>query len=187
MKALVAFGTKYGSTEKVAEEIALALRTGGALATVLDLRTRKQPSIDDFDLVVVGSGICVGSWSKGALRFLEENRRKLAEKRVALFACSGDVVFGRNPIEESRKLYLDNVAEKYGIVDPVSTALFGGEIDFDKYNFLVKAVMKKVGAGKNLEDRGVDLSKPYDFRNWDEIREWAITLVEMQLTGQGHH
>jgi menaquinone-dependent protoporphyrinogen oxidase len=177
MKALVAFGTKYGSTERVAEVIASVLRSEGMTTAVLDLRTKERPDIDGYDLLVIGSGICVGSWSKGALRFLEENRGKLASKHVALFACSGDVVFGRKPIEECRKLYLDDVANNYSLTDPISTALFGGEIDFDKYGFLVKTVLKSVGASKNLEDKGVDLSKPYDFRDWDEIRRWAGSLV----------
>ncbi len=178
MKALVAYGTKYGSTEKVAEEISSVIRDGGSAATVLDLRSRKHLDIDGFDLVIVGSGICIGSWSKGAQRFLEENRGKLAGKRVALFACSGDMIFGRSTIEECQRMYLDDVAKKYGIENPVSTALFGGEMDFDKYGFLVKAVLKKVGASKNLEDKGVDLSKPYDFRDWDEIRRWAKSLLK---------
>ena len=177
MKALVAFGTRYGSTERVAEEIAMVLRKEGASVTVIDLRKRKLLNIDEYDLLVLGSGIYVGSWSKGALRFLEDNQEKLASKRVALFACSGDVMFGRKPIEESRKTYLDDVANRFGLKNPASTAIFGGEIDFDKYGFLVKTVLKSVGASKNLEDKGVDLSKPYDFRDWDEIRRWAGSLV----------
>jgi menaquinone-dependent protoporphyrinogen oxidase len=178
LKALVAFGTKYGSTEKVAEKIAAVLRAEGNAVTVLDLRTSKPVEISAFDLIVVGSGICIGSWSKGAQRFLEKNREKLAEKRVALFACSGDVMFGRSPIDQCRRMYLDDVAHRFGILNPVSTALFGGEIDFDKYGFLVKAVLKKVGASKNMEEKGIDLSKPYDFRDWGEIRAWARSLVQ---------
>ena len=46
MKALVAFGTKYGSTEKVAEEIAAVLRAEGNAVTVLDLRTSKPVEIE---------------------------------------------------------------------------------------------------------------------------------------------
>jgi menaquinone-dependent protoporphyrinogen oxidase len=178
MRVLVAFGTKYGSTERVAEELANVMRAKGAQVTLADLRSRKHPDIGNFDLVVVGSGICIGSWSKGAQRFLEENGPTLAEKRVALFACSGDVVFGRCSIEDCRRMYLEEVARKHGIREPVSTALFGGEIDFNKYGFLVKAVFKKVGASKSLEDKGIDLSRPYDFRDWDEIRRWAGTLVD---------
>jgi menaquinone-dependent protoporphyrinogen oxidase len=177
MRALVAFGTKYGSTERVAEEISSVLTAQGASVTVLDLRSNGKEEIDDFDLIIIGSGICMGSWSKGAQRFLEANVLGLARKRVALFACSGDVAFGRSSIEECRTKYLDDVAHRHGIVSPVSSALFGGVIDFDKYGFLVKAILKRVGANKNLEENGVDLSIPYDFRDWDEIRRWARSLV----------
>lgn len=56
-------------------------------------------------------------------------------------------------------------------------AFFLHRIDFNKYGFLVKTVLKKVGASKNLKDKGVDLGKPDDFRDWDEIRGWARSLV----------
>jgi menaquinone-dependent protoporphyrinogen oxidase len=177
MRALVAFGTRYGSTERVAAEIASVLRAEGASAIVLDLRSGKNEDIDDYDLVIIGSGICMGSWSKGAHRFLEANGARLAQKPVALFACSGDLKFGRNSIEECRKMYLDDVAHRFGILNPAATALFGGVIDFDKYGFLVKAVLKKVAGRRNIEENDIDLSRPYDFRDWDEIRSWASSLV----------
>lgn len=175
MRALVAFGTTYGSTAKVAEEIAKVLRCEGTETTVWDLRAKLKEDINGFDLVVVGSGIIAGSWTPEALRFLETRGSALAGRSVALFACCGDVVLKRSPIEDCRKRYLVEVASRTGISDPLALGLFGGVLDFERYGFLVKAVLN--GTRKNIEAQGIDLSRPYDFRNWEEIDDWARSLL----------
>lgn len=75
---------------------------------------------------------------------------------------------------EWKKKYVTEVGAKYWI-RPISAALFGGVLDFEQLGFLVKAILKSTK--KAIEERGEDPSKPYDFRNWEEIREWAAFLV----------
>lgn len=173
----MAFGTRFGSTEGVADEIASVLRAQGTSVTVLDLRSEENGDIDGSDLIVVGSGIFMGSWSAGAQRFMEHYGPRLARKRVALFACSGDAVLGRNTPEECRMMYLDDVARRYSIPDPFSMALFGGVIDFDEHMFLVKAVLESPGMKTRMWEKGAYLNGRFDFRDWDEIRRWTNTLV----------
>ncbi|MFA5312939.1 MAG: flavodoxin domain-containing protein [Methanomassiliicoccales archaeon] len=177
MKVLVAFGTKYGSTEKVAERIAEVMRSKGHDVIVADLRKRNRPAVKDHDMVVLGSGIIVGAWSKDAQKFIEDNKHLLVNKRVAFFACCGNMLIDPSKEAEYRKLYLTDIAAKASVESPVSMALFGGEIDFSKYGFLTKAVLSGVGAKKAWEKNGVDISKPYDFRDWKEIEAWAEMLA----------
>ncbi len=174
--ALVAYGTTYGTTAKVAEEIATALRTKGIDTTVADFRSTRVEA-NGYDLVVVGSSIMIGKWSKGALEFLERNKDELAKKKVALFVCCGDVTTGKESPEYYHKKYLDDIASKYGIA-PYEEALFGGTVDFNSYNPLVKMIVKKIWKEKRpeYEAKGYDFSKPCDFRDWDAIKTWAATL-----------
>jgi menaquinone-dependent protoporphyrinogen oxidase len=179
MKALVAYGTKYGSTSKVAKEIAFVLGTKGFETTVLDLKKGDGHGIDGFDLVVIGSSIVMSSWSKEALEFLEHNKATLLNKRVAMFVCSGNIYTNPEKTDEYRRLYLEDVATRFGIESPYAKGLFGGEIDFSKYRFLTKALVNSVwkDTKKGLQEKGVDFSKPFDFRDWDAIRNWAGSLA----------
>lgn len=175
MRALVAFGTKYGSTATVAEEIAMVLRDEGFDAMVTDLRARPRPGVEGFDLVVIGSCVIGGSWTPEAKGFLEAYRAAMAGKSVALFACCGDAVLKGSPVEDCRKRYLYDVAHESGISAPVALGLFGGVLDFGRYGFLVKAILH--GAKKSMEAQGVDLGRPYDFRDWEHIRDWARSVA----------
>ena len=81
MKALVAFGTRYDSTVRVAEEVGVSvLAARGWQVEVADLR-QGAPEVGTSDLVVAGSCIIMGSWSKEAISFLQSNRSALEGKR----------------------------------------------------------------------------------------------------------
>lgn len=176
MRTLIAFGTKYGSTEKVAEVIADVLRSSGQNVDVVDLRQKSTKAVDDYDMVVVGSSIIVGGWSKGSKRFLEENCEILRNKKTALFVCCSNSFLRPDEKETQMNDFLKKVVETHGL-NPISLGLFGGEMDFERYGFMVKAVLKKVGVNKELEDAGIDTSQRFDFRDWDDIKGWAAGLT----------
>lgn len=178
MRALVAYGTKWGSTETVAKELSSILRRNGHPTDTLDLGKKATMDLDAYDLVVVGSGIAYGSWTKGSLKFLESNAGTLSKKRLAMFACCGDLLFDPSKAGEYEQKYLTDVAQRFGLA-PFSRGLFGGVIDFDRYSFLVKGILSMRSAGKkDLQERGIDTDRPYDFRDWENIRAWGEGLAE---------
>lgn len=178
MRTLVAYGTRWGSTEAVAKELTSILRKRGRPTDMLDLGKNDAVDLEAYDMVVVGSGIAYGSWSKGAIKFLERNAEALSEKRLAMFACCGDLLFDPSKAEEYESRYLREVAGRHKL-EPFTLGLFGGVIDFDRYSFLVKGILNMRNAGKKgMKERGIDLDKPYDFRDWERIRAWGGSLLE---------
>jgi menaquinone-dependent protoporphyrinogen oxidase len=178
VRALVAYGTRWGSTADVARELASVIRKKGHQVDLLDLGKNDPADLEPYDMVVIGSGIAYGSWSKGAVRFLERNGKTLSGKRLAMFACCGDLLFDPSKADEHESKYLRDVALKHGL-EPFSLGLFGGVIDFARYSFLVKGILSMRNAGKkDMQERGIDTDQPYDFRDWDRIRTWGDGLLE---------
>lgn len=189
MKTLIVYGTRYGATEKTADEIANVLLDKDIEVNLVNAKLEKISAISEYDLVVVGSGIKTFRWTKEPKSFLKEFRNELREKNVAFFVCAGTwplVAEGgplnenkeddSNPLskEKSFKRFLVNVAEDYNLT-PVSMGLFGGIWDFDAIKGLWGKIMG--GMRKDLEARGIDTSIPYDNRDIDAIREWAENLI----------
>jgi menaquinone-dependent protoporphyrinogen IX oxidase len=77
---------------------------------------------------------------------------------------------------EAQRLYLDNILEKYPGLSPVSTTLIGGMFDFNKYNFAVRTIVKKIV--KAQMPPGEELPEKIDFRDWDKIRDWIKQLLQ---------
>jgi hypothetical protein len=73
---------------------------------------------------------------------------------------------------ENRKkvlAYLDPVRKVAPNIEPVSTGLFAGVVDFSKLSFMDKSMLKIKGASEG------------DFRNWAAIKKWATDIAPMLL------
>ncbi|MDZ4171310.1 MAG: flavodoxin domain-containing protein [Methanobacteriaceae archaeon] len=176
MKALIVYGTRYGSAAEISQKIGNILRKENVEVDVVDSKGSINCDITPYDLVIVGSGIKIGSWTKPALKFMEKHENELKDKKVALFvSCSANR--DEKSIKEAKEKYLDNVADKYLKNPPVASGLFGGVIDPNaKLGLMDKVIFKMVK--KDLESKGIDTSKPYDTRDWDQIHKWAQDLIK---------
>ncbi len=177
MKALVVYGTRYGTAAEIAEEIARVITEEGVEVDLVDASRMKDCDSSPYDLVIVGSGIKMGKWTKKALKFLQKNKNALASKKVAIFVSCGAANEEKSRAEGQEK-YLDEVAKKNLVNEPVATGLFGSVYDPEAkhgmmYNFTMR-FMKK-----DMEEKGIDTSKRHDYRDWDGIRAWARGLADM--------
>ena len=148
---LVAYASKYGSTQEVAEAIAETLREQ-------DLSVEVRPAgevkhLDGHDAVVLGGAIYLGHLHQDARRFLARHRQALAELPVAVFAM-GPRTLADEEVAESRH-QLDHDLAKFADLEPVALAIFGGVVDPAKLRFPFSRMPAS------------------DARDWDAIRAWA--------------
>jgi menaquinone-dependent protoporphyrinogen oxidase len=177
MKALIVYGTRYGTASEIAEEIGKVMRAEGIEVNVVDAHGLKDYDVSAYDMVIIGSGIKMGKWTKDSLRFLKKNKSALADKKVALFVSCG-AANEEKSVEMGRDKYLRKVAEENLLGKPVDMGLFGSVYDPNAKHGL----MYKMTAGfirKDLEKKGMDTSKRIDLRNWEEIQTWARGLADM--------
>lgn len=160
---LVAYATKYGSTQEVAETIATTLRQQGLGVEVRP--AHEVRSLAGYDAVVLGAALYIGRWHRDALLFLQRHRVELANIPVAIFAL-GPLHTDEKEWQEAQGQLDQQLAKKSWLV-PVSVKLFGGVIDPTKLHF----PFNRMPAG--------------DARDWTVIRAWAAKLAALlQTQGQ---
>jgi menaquinone-dependent protoporphyrinogen oxidase len=81
---LVAYATRYGSTQEVAEVVASTLRERGLAVDIQPMR--KVRTLDQYRAVVLGAPLFMFHWHKDALSFLARHRAALTARPVAIFA-----------------------------------------------------------------------------------------------------
>lgn len=175
-KVLIIYGTRYGTTTEVVQDMSNTARELGAQVDVVHLeKGTPYPKPEEYDLVIIGSGIQAGQWTKRPLKFIEQNLETLSKTNVALFVVSG---YAGNPdkVAEAQSEYLDMMPEKYPGLSPISTALIGGMFEFKKYNLVVRALVKSI-VKKQLPP-GEEMPEKMDFRDWDMIRDWIKDIVQ---------
>jgi menaquinone-dependent protoporphyrinogen oxidase len=157
---LVAYATRYGSTQEVAEAIADALRENGF---EVDLRfAREVREIEKYGGIVLGAPLFMLRWHKDAHRFLSRHRAALGDRPVAVFAL-GPVHEPHDEQEwQNSQDQLDNALAKHPWFKPASLKLFGGKYDPSKLGFMIKMLAGDAPAS--------------DLRDWEEIRAWAVGL-----------
>ena len=92
MRVLVAYGTKMGGTEGLAEMVGSDLVDLGHTVDVLPARDVKR--IDDYEAVILGGALYYFiSWHKDARDFVKRHRKALQQRPVWLFSSG--------PLDES--------------------------------------------------------------------------------------
>ena len=128
MKGLVVYGTRYGTAKEIAEEISGILKDEMVDVKLVNAKEIRDHDVSVFDLIVVGSGIKMGKWTKESINFLKKNRNILSNKKVALFVSCGASNTEKSMAEGQEK-YLDNISKEYLTNKPIATGLFGGVYD----------------------------------------------------------
>ena len=161
---LVAYATKYGSTEEVAEAIGETLRECGLDVEVRP--AREVRAIADYEAVVVGAALYMYRWHRDARRFLSRHRHALTERPVAIFALGP--THGPDHADEWRdsRAQLDKALDRHGWLQPVDVELFGGMFDPAKLPFPI--------------NRFAGSEPASDARDWEAIEGW-VRKVAAQL------
>ncbi len=157
---LVAYATRYGSTQEVAEHVAAVLLEAGhpvAIHPAGDVR-----SLEEFDAVVLGAPIYMGNWHRNARRFLSRHQTALTQRPVAVFAL-GPLERDEEQMREAIGQF-EKILAKTPWLDPVDKEVFVGKFDPDKLTF-----------PHNLLPLG-DALPEGDNRDWEAIRGWAGEL-----------
>ena len=162
-KILVAYATRYGSTQEIAEKVVGMLREQGLQVDLQPLR--QVQSLTGYSAVVIGAPLYMFHWHKDALSFLARNRPALVEMPVAIFALGP----WHNEAKEFQTVreQLDKELAKFAWLHPQAIEIFGGKFDPNALTF----PHNLLPALKNM---------PYsDIRDWTKIRAWTNKLAAM--------
>ncbi|HSJ22794.1 MAG TPA: flavodoxin domain-containing protein [Nocardioidaceae bacterium] len=164
MRVLVAYASKHGSTEGIAERLGEDLRGDGHEVDVRPASEAKHP--EEYDAFVIGSAAYAMHWMKEASSFVKKNKDVLADRPVWLFSSGPlgtDLIDkeGHDVIEAS----VPKEATEFAFLHPRDHHVFFGALDFDKLG-LTGRMLKKMPATRDAIPEG-------DFRDWDDIDRWA--------------
>jgi menaquinone-dependent protoporphyrinogen oxidase len=172
MRVLVAYASRYGATQGIAERIAATLRQQGVEATVESAQQAGDPA--GYDAVVIGSSIYMFHWMKQATRFVRHNTKALANRPVWLFSSGplGTKTQDAQGRDFSEFLEPKEIAEFKGIVKPREHRIFFGAMDGSKLGFWHRLIYKLPA------NRDGALFPAGDFRNWAAIDAWAASIAQ---------
>jgi menaquinone-dependent protoporphyrinogen oxidase len=158
MAVLVAYASKHGSTQGIAERIAEKLRQLGKEAEARPMDTVEDPG--SYEALVIGSAIYYGSWLKEATEWVHRNQAILAQRPVWLFSV-GPLGTDFMDTEQQPK----EKAEFRETIGPRDERIFFGVLDLSRLSFAERMMAKAIRAPEG------------DFRNWEAIETWVASIA----------
>lgn len=159
---LVAFATKGGTTQSIAERLGARLTEAGHAVTVVSVQDDPDPAA--YDAVVVGAGILGGSVYAPAGRWLTARRRGLADKPVGVFVVCLSVLVDDPERRAEAAGYPGQLAEPLP-AEPIASTVFAGS-----YDPATRRWWERLAARLVRSPRG-------DFRDWAAVDAWGDDLA----------
>jgi menaquinone-dependent protoporphyrinogen oxidase len=158
MRVLVTAASRYGATAGIAEAIGRRLEDDRFEVDVVPIE--EVEGVEGYDTVVLGSGVYAGRWLRPARRFVDEHASELASKETWLFS-SGPIGDPPKP-EGDAAVKLGDLVTKTGAREH---RVFAGKLDKSRMTFADRAIVTAVRSPEG------------DFRDWEEIAEWADEIA----------
>lgn len=158
MKALIIYMSTHGTTEKIVDRLSTLL--GYNTSTIINLKDQDVPDLNDYDTIIIGGSVYAGKIQKKIRNYCESNLDELLEKQLGLFMCYMDT---ENEVQEFEQSFPTEL-----ITHAKAKGYFGGELDFNKMNFVEKFVAKRVAGFSKSVSR---------------INSQAINHFAIQITG----
>lgn len=163
MRILVAFASRHGATQEIADTIAEVLRaslgSGSERPFVDVLSCAEVEDLSGYQAVVIGSAVYMGRWLDAARELVRREQDALAAIPVWLFS-SGPV--GEPPRPQEDAVDLAEIGQRCHAREH---RVFGGRIDRTLLGFGQRAIV----AALRVPDG--------DYRDWTEIRQWAARIA----------
>jgi menaquinone-dependent protoporphyrinogen oxidase len=159
---LVAYASRMGSTQEIAEAIGDQLTSRGFEVEVTAAVV--APSARLYEAVILGSALYMGHWEFDAVDYLKRSGSDLVDRPTWLFQSGPS-----GPPGESRPTptprAVRRLCHKFGLAAPMT---FGGNLDRDR----AKGRLARWVSDGDLAG---------DFRDWDQIRAWADEVADQLL------
>ena len=166
---LIAYGTAYGQTAKIAERLRDALVVDGFDVTLCNLATSPEvPDPSHFDGIIIGSSIIVGRHRRSVERFVVRHRDTLNRLPSAFYSVSGSAASADEKQRATARAILERFVTRVAWHPDLETT-FGGGFPFTRYSWLTRWIMRRIVAHEGI----TDTTRDYDLTDWGRVEEFA--------------
>ena len=171
---LVIYSTTDGHTRKICLRLQAIIESYGNHVTLMSIENAGAIDLIPFDKIVIGASIRYGKHSPAIYEFIKENSGILDTKPNAFFSVN---VVARKAEKNSPETnpylrkFLKQIAWK-----PRALAVFAGKIDYQRYGFLDRSVIRLI---MWITKGPTDPKTNIEFTDWHQVEEFGRIVSEL--------
>jgi len=168
---LIIYSSTDGQTKNICSRIGDFV-SDDALLKILSLSEATKADIEKYDQIIIGASIRYGKHKKELFKFIDINLDEITKKDNAFFSVN---VVARKPEKNSPETnpYMQKFLLKSSWV-PQKLAVFAGKIDYPKYNFIDKQMIRFI---MWLTKGPTNIKNTYEFTDWNKVDCFAKELI----------
>jgi menaquinone-dependent protoporphyrinogen oxidase len=184
-KVLILYGTRYGTTKGISEKLEKIVQERGfdtESYNLDEIKPKDIPPLKEYNGIIIGTGIKIKRWTKAVKKFIKkrESELKKMQEKLGFYVCCGEAS-KKSDIDKAIEKYIISKFEDYGL-NPVLKDAFGGAYDLTEGS-AISGMTRKIVIGILKEEEGIENpeGKMHDYRDWEQIREFANNFVDILM------
>jgi len=176
-KALILYGTRYGTTKEISDTIEKIIQEKGIITESYNLKNhnpKEIPPLQEYDGIIIGSGIKIKRWTKAVKKFVQKRKSELKKRQSTLgfYVCCGEAS-KKSDIGKAINDYITSKLQKLDI-HPAFIDAFGGCYDLTEGS-PITGMIRKIVIAMMKDEEGIENpeGKKHDYRDWEQIEEFA--------------
>jgi len=168
--SLIIYSSTDGHTKVICERMK-NFSKNKEMIKIISLEEAKSFDLSIFNKIIIGASIRYGKHSEELHKFIKLNKDILDQKDNVFFSVN---VVARKPEKNNPdtnpyiKKFLKTSQWK-----PKKIGVFAGKVDYPKYNFFDKYIIKFI---MFITKGPTDTSKSYEFTDWAKVDDFAKQL-----------
>ena len=168
---LIIYSSIDGHTISICKHISKSLEESH-FPKLMNLENTEKSDIEEAEKILIGASIRYGDHSKELYNFIEIHKELIEHKENAFFSVNA---VARKPEKNKPETnpYINKFLKRTDW-KPNKIAVFAGRIDYPKYNFFDKHMIRLI---MWITNGPTDLNKTYEFTNWNDVDEFAKKIL----------
>ena len=133
-----------------------------------------EENLNKYDKIIIGASIRYGKHNPRVIEFVKKNLERFSQIKTAFFSVNVVARKNNKNTPETNpyvKKFLNDTKWK-----PTKLSVFAGKVDYPSYRFLDKYIIRLI---MWLTKGPTDVTKSYEFTNWDEVEKFGRIINEM--------
>ena len=172
-KRLIIYSTTDGQTKLICERIK-NLSQFNNQTKLIEIDKAAKENIRPYEVVIIGASIRYGKHNPSVLNFVRENIENFKQKKTAFFSVNVVARKEQKNLPETNPYLIKFL--KLSKWNPDRKAVFAGKIDYPKYSFLNRLIIRLI---MFITKGPTDTSKSYEFTDWSKVDDFTREIDQI--------
>tara|TARA_Y100001970_G_scaffold40311_1_gene49657 strand:+ start:5251 stop:5775 length:525 start_codon:yes stop_codon:yes gene_type:complete len=172
-RSLIIYSSTDGHTKTICKRITNFLNDE-EITKIVSLEEAVKIDLNEFNKIIIGASIRYGKHSKQLYEFIELNKNILDQKQSIFFSVN---VVARKPEKNTPDTnpYIKKFL-KISKWKPKKIGVFAGKVDYPKYSFFDKYIIKLI---MFITNGPTNTSEAYEFTNWQKVQQFSQEIDKL--------